>query len=558
MGDSHHKSSPQNPNRKKNETLSLKAQLTQLFIENKSEKSKRPVRKDKKVKGPYEKFKPRVQNLLVSIRRNEYAVFILNQDSYKNVGLRNKGQIEESKKLERKVMQDKKEVKNTIKELTEMNPGPRWDTISIDSNGEIDLDRVLCTSCGSNESSSNNDIVLCDNQNCFKAFHQKCVIPNIPNSVIADESSDWVCRQCQTLIECLEMLEREYPGATFDKWQDIYPECEEEKAEEDEFEEESDSSGDLNFLPKKLKDKNSDEDSSEDHAADDEGDGKLFGFDEQSIDDEYGSGDTDTSFESIGNGVDEIAKLSDISYDSSNSTDFETENKYRTKSIGERILIRRKHSRPKEAEVALKGKEDVGRPMAHVKKGYLTFGEVVEYVPPEDQNGSAKWICEVGESKIELDEKGFLKALNFYETEMERQKRTARSTTNEKTNEVIQKHGHLSPTNIVRHTRVKERVDYIALNKELASESFFENLNAQNNVADAEKLLAPKNLNVSPKAMPAKKRRKCDEIKRGNGGTHLAETEMKEFVFERMEKLSENVVSVENSVQEICGRKMEG
>jgi PHD-finger len=112
-------------------------------------------------------------------------------------------------------------VRELLKNLTEMNSdGARWDTLEPDEDGQIDLEYVLCTKCGTSETTDENDLVLCDNTGCFRAYHQECLEPHVSSDVFEeDEDSDWFCWQCECIADCLEMLDDEFEGCYFEKWQ---------------------------------------------------------------------------------------------------------------------------------------------------------------------------------------------------------------------------------------------------------------------------------------------------------------------------------------------------
>jgi PHD-finger len=113
------------------------------------------------------------------------------------------------------------QVRELLKNLTEMNSdGARWDTLEPDEDGQIDLEYVLCTKCGTSDTTDENDLVLCDNTGCFRAYHQECLEPHVSSDVFEeDEDSDWFCWQCECIADCLEMLDDEFEGCYFEKWQ---------------------------------------------------------------------------------------------------------------------------------------------------------------------------------------------------------------------------------------------------------------------------------------------------------------------------------------------------
>lgn len=82
-----------------------------------------------------------------------------------------------------------------------------------DDDDGISLDELQCCVCLLGESSDDNDLVLCDGQGCFRAYHVHCVHPLIE----ANDQDDWFCPLCHTMAHSLLQIQTETSGG--DEWE---------------------------------------------------------------------------------------------------------------------------------------------------------------------------------------------------------------------------------------------------------------------------------------------------------------------------------------------------
>ena len=91
------------------------------------------------------------------------------------------------------------QMRATLKELSELySKGPTFEHAPLDGDGDILTDYVQCTVCSSSECDDANDILMCDNVGCFRAFHANCCDPPIAPEVLTrlheeDNTDDWFC-----------------------------------------------------------------------------------------------------------------------------------------------------------------------------------------------------------------------------------------------------------------------------------------------------------------------------------------------------------------------------
>ena len=87
------------------------------------------------------------------------------------------------------------------------------DAMNDDDSG-ITLDELVCCVCMENYATDENDMVLCDGNGCFRAYHQHCVKPAVCLS--EDEADDWFCPLCSGQADLLHHVQSEYMG---DEWE---------------------------------------------------------------------------------------------------------------------------------------------------------------------------------------------------------------------------------------------------------------------------------------------------------------------------------------------------
>lgn len=81
-----------------------------------------------------------------------------------------------------------------------------------DSSG-ISLDELACCVCFGNESTDDNDLVLCDGAGCFRAYHQGCLPPSTSDDL---DDEDWFCPLCRGFAQLLHYTQTEFMG---DEWE---------------------------------------------------------------------------------------------------------------------------------------------------------------------------------------------------------------------------------------------------------------------------------------------------------------------------------------------------
>ena len=84
-----------------------------------------------------------------------------------------------------------------------------------DNDSGISLDDLQCCVCRNNEATDDNDLVLCDGQGCFRAFHAQCISPALKQADL-EENVDWFCPYCSTLADVILSIQTIHMG---DEWE---------------------------------------------------------------------------------------------------------------------------------------------------------------------------------------------------------------------------------------------------------------------------------------------------------------------------------------------------
>ena len=57
--------------------------------------------------------------------------------------------------------------------------------------------------CFDGNDTDENDILICDAKDCFRAYHQKCLIPIMTDREVDEQGENWFCHSCLCKINCL-------------------------------------------------------------------------------------------------------------------------------------------------------------------------------------------------------------------------------------------------------------------------------------------------------------------------------------------------------------------
>ena len=109
-------------------------------------------------------------------------------------------------KYRRRILNKQAEIKGIFDEILSVHAGDRkFPQLCIaDEYGNVDLEGIYCSRCGGSDELEN-DILVCDKEDCCRAFHQNCLCPTIDPMTVESESY-WFCWECDTVNECLAWI----------------------------------------------------------------------------------------------------------------------------------------------------------------------------------------------------------------------------------------------------------------------------------------------------------------------------------------------------------------
>ena len=79
-----------------------------------------------------------------------------------------------------------------------------------DDDSGITLDDLQCCICFIGDASDENDVLLCDGQGCYRAFHMKCIHPEVTLDDIANEDENWFCPLCSSISNFILYVQSTY------------------------------------------------------------------------------------------------------------------------------------------------------------------------------------------------------------------------------------------------------------------------------------------------------------------------------------------------------------
>jgi len=74
------------------------------------------------------------------------------------------------------------------------HPPPPTHTPRPCAEGQLEERHIFCAKCGNNQSTDDNDIILCDGP-CSRAYHERCLDPPIRAAELPEEEG-WLCPAC--------------------------------------------------------------------------------------------------------------------------------------------------------------------------------------------------------------------------------------------------------------------------------------------------------------------------------------------------------------------------
>jgi hypothetical protein len=118
------------------------------------------------------------------------------------------------------LLNGKKKTKATAKSATSSKRTGKKGTSPPKKKGDddsgISLDDLQCCNCRTSEATDENDLILCDGEGCFRAFHAHCVSPALKESDL-EENVDWFCPYCSAQADTFLAIQTIHNG---DDWEE--------------------------------------------------------------------------------------------------------------------------------------------------------------------------------------------------------------------------------------------------------------------------------------------------------------------------------------------------
>lgn len=122
----------------------------------------------------------------------------------------NESPTKSSKKSEKMAKSPKRHSKTKCKPADAKNDD--------DSGSGVSLEDLVCAVCLIGDASDENDLLLCDAQGCFRAYHMQCLEPIVTlKEVEATQGEDWFCPLCSGMADCVHKIQSYYMGEEWDR-----------------------------------------------------------------------------------------------------------------------------------------------------------------------------------------------------------------------------------------------------------------------------------------------------------------------------------------------------
>jgi len=175
------------------------------LVQNTEEEEKLKVEEEKELKGIryWNLIRTKVKYFLSLVRRHQTLIEVYSRELSTNS--KPTQQIEQAQTT---IYKSKQKIRDLVR-IAETHfgsahiiPESAW------SDGGVDVENICCAICGSQDSTTENDILLCDRGGCNRGFHQLCLDPQIHNA--AELADDWFCPSCACVSDCMKYINDDF------------------------------------------------------------------------------------------------------------------------------------------------------------------------------------------------------------------------------------------------------------------------------------------------------------------------------------------------------------
>ncbi|DAZ97998.1 TPA: hypothetical protein N0F65_005156 [Lagenidium giganteum] len=186
----------------------------------------------------HKQLETRIAGQVKKLKFNLTFVEAYEQEGWRRASMDKLKPSDELIKAQKMMLQLKREIRDSLLELRALNEhDPKLIVTSGPAPGSPDdeltgvaYEHIVCARCGGTEDSEDNDILLCDNPGCDRAYHQQCQNPIVPTASIPEGDVEWFCEVCHAVFESLKKLNYAL-GTTYDTVDEVFPYLEEEEEE---------------------------------------------------------------------------------------------------------------------------------------------------------------------------------------------------------------------------------------------------------------------------------------------------------------------------------------
>ncbi|KAL4521386.1 hypothetical protein Ndes2437B_g08023 [Nannochloris sp. 'desiccata'] len=160
------------------------------------------------VRTSYDRAYNRLKGQLSRLRQEQALVEAYAADGWRGASREKVKPVAEIKRAKEQIQRCKEVIRECVKVVDEAEGDKAIPAELFDEDGELDLDYIFCAKCQGNESTDDNDIILCDGH-CNRAYHVKCLIPPVdPETLPEDEG--WLCPSCDRKIDMIDDINDEF------------------------------------------------------------------------------------------------------------------------------------------------------------------------------------------------------------------------------------------------------------------------------------------------------------------------------------------------------------
>jgi hypothetical protein len=186
-------------------------------------KQKKALSENESNRNEYDRALGTFKGQISRFRQEQQMIMTYNADGWKGASKEKLKPHGELTKARETIARCLKVMRECVKICDEAGGDLAIPPESFDEEGEIDANNIFCGRCRTNDSTDDNDIIMCDGM-CDRAYHMKCVFPPLDASILEDDAEEgWLCPACDRKIDMIDEINDEF-GTEYeyeDTWETI-------------------------------------------------------------------------------------------------------------------------------------------------------------------------------------------------------------------------------------------------------------------------------------------------------------------------------------------------